>query len=109
MREMDLNKRNRNEDLEALADEFFNELRREGYCEYGGWGLDDKRPFGNSGPSAIARDILEIIGIGEEDYTDPDTWIKEDYEEYAHGLYNDLGDYIKKAWLKIKPNLKSSG
>lgn len=62
--------------------------------EYGGWGLDGKRPFGNS---YVEGDILEIIGwepIGDE-YT-------QDQEEYASDLYGDLGEYLRQQWRMRK-------
>lgn len=85
--------RNRNEDLAKLADAFFENLERNS-IEYGGWGLDGKRPFGNS---YVEGDILEIIGwepIGDE-YT-------QDQEEYASDLYGDLGEYLRQQWRMRK-------
>jgi hypothetical protein len=88
--------RNREEDLLKLADEFINNLER-GDCEYGGWGLDDKRPFGNS---SVAYDIAEIIGIsGDEELTDEE-------QEYCHSLYDGLGNFLRKKWNEIRKNEK---
>lgn len=46
--------------LERLARAFFENLRRSEGCEHDGWGLDDKRPFGNGG---VELDVLEICGV----------------------------------------------
>ena len=56
--------------------------------EYGCWGLDPKRPFGNS---SVERDILELLDIIEwnEEYS-------ESQLEYAADLYQKLGDYLKQ-------------
>lgn len=75
--------RNKDEDVKKLAKAFFAYLTIDSY-EFGGIGLDSKRPFGNSSPG---DDILEIIGWepvlckhGEKIYS-------EEQEEYADGLY----------------------
>lgn len=89
--------RDREADLDKLADAFFENLEREDRCEYGGWGLDDKRPFGNS---YVAGDILELIGWEPEGEW-PDSG-RTDYsraqQDYAHGLYDDLGDHLRRRW-----------
>ena len=56
--------------------------------EYGCWGLDPKRPFGNS---SVERDILELLDIikWNEEYS-------EKQREYAANLYQELGDYLKQ-------------
>ena len=84
--------RNEQADLSKLANAFFQNLERDN-CEYGGWGLDDKRPFGNSD---VATDILEIIGW------DPvaDDYYSETQQEYAHSLYDKLADYLKDTWQR---------
>lgn len=86
--------RDKNADLEKLADAFFKNLQR-GNCEYGGWGLDDKRPFGNS---SVECDILEIIGWESEG----DEYSREQ-EDYATEIYEDLGAYLQEQWQKRKP------
>ncbi len=87
--------RDRAVDMEKLADSFFDNLIRDN-CEYGGWGLGDKRPFGNSD---VDIDILDIIEFGylpnEDEYT-------EAQKEYAHELYGDLGEYLKTRWYQLK-------
>ena len=95
---MDLLNRDKQADLMLLADAFFENLEREEYCEYGGWGLDDKRPFGNSD---VERDILEIIGVFGPGYDE----MTPEAEEYAAHLYDDLGSFLKKCWRGFKYTL----
>jgi len=73
--------------LMKLLPAFVDRLRR-GDCEYGGWGLDDKRPFGNSD---VAGDIAKIIGL----QVDGDTGITGAQREYCDGLYDDLPEYLR--------------
>jgi len=81
---------NRAKDLHALAENFLKNLVR-GSAEFGGWGHDDKRPYGNS--VCIEGDILEAAGY------ELDGELTEDDEDYARSLYNDLGEYLKKCNL----------
>lgn len=90
----------RRDHMEALADAFFENLERDN-CEYGAWGVDSKRPFGNS---AVEPDIADIIGLGR-------TWVYDDgdngdYDEdkasYLNGLYDDLGPWLKYRWNELK-------
>ncbi len=90
--------RNRDHDMRELADAFYDNLEREQHCEYGGWGLDDKRPFGNSW---VVGDIAEIIGLKlmpdmEDEDEEREAYAKA--EDYCHGLYDDLGAYLKMKW-----------
>lgn len=88
------------DDMAKLADAFFDHLQldKRSYSP-GGWGLDVKRPFGNSGD--ISPDIFDIIGI---DYN----WFErklclDDQEElktYVKYLYEDLGEYLKMKWFE---------
>jgi hypothetical protein len=90
--------RNFNKDLSKLADAYFKHLQI-GDCEYGGWGLDDKRPFGNS---FVEGDILEIIGAkleGDDEYGK--CWSSEQIE-YANDLYSKLGNFLTKEWKRLK-------
>ena len=80
--------------MDLLVEAFYDNLEREEYVEYGGWGLDDKRPFGNS---AVEYDIAEIIGI-EANFDDDN----DDFICYVNDLYNDLGPYLKYTWLQSK-------
>lgn len=79
--------------LEILVNEFYETLER-GKCEWGAWGQDDKRPFGNSD---VIEDILEIIGviyIADE--------CQNDWNDYACELYSHIGPYVKEQWKLIK-------
>lgn len=84
--------RNKQDDLEKLALAFFVNLRI-GDCEYGGWGLDDKRPFGNSD---VEGDILDIIGL---EYDEDKNY---EQREYASEIYGELGDYLATEWRRRK-------
>ena len=96
---MTVTDRNRTEDLDKLADAFFENLER-GDCEYGGWGLDDKRPFGNS---SVGLDILELLGWetdSDEEY--------DEAEDYAHAIYDDLGDHLRARWKALRRIAKAT-
>lgn len=93
---IELSSRDREADLNSVALAFFDNLERNEYCEYGGWGLDDKRPFGNSD---VEGDLIEIV-FGTLDETLREN---EDVTEYVTSLYDDLGEYLKK---KCVPALK---
>lgn len=91
---------NRPAHLAALADAFYQNLERETHCEYGGWGLDDKRPFGNS---SVNWDILEICGIDYEEQGKLDeAGIIDEFHDYAGDLYDDLGAYLRAEWARFK-------
>lgn len=82
------------QDLRKLADAFFDEL-----CmlevEYGGIGLDPKRPFGNSN---VERDILELLDCEPEDDGDH----SQEQREYAEDLYrNKLIPYLQAKWKEV--------
>jgi len=94
-----INERDRDADLLLLADAFYENLERNEHCEFGGWGLDDKRPFGNS---SVEYDILEIIGIDDLDQMYEDDDPRELAEEYARELYADLGDFLRDQWEKFR-------
>lgn len=79
-------------DLSKLADAFFDNLQIDN-CEFGGLGVDCKRPFGNSDAEG---DILEIIGVKENHYRD-------EYTRYAFDLYHQgLIPYLRKRWTDKK-------
>ena len=88
-------KRNLVEDLEKLADAFYKNLEITSW-EFGGVGLDPKRPFGNSD---AASDILKILGgfttveiDGEMEFADKDV-------KYACDLYQKkLIPYLRMRW-----------
>ena len=78
------------EDLSKLADAFFENLQIDD-CEFGGIGVDCKRPFGNSN---VEGDILEIIGVKGSHYRD-------EWTRYARSLYHQgLIPYLRKEWKK---------
>ena len=81
------------EDMRKLAKAFFDNLVREERCEFGGIGLDDKRPFGNS---SVEEDILEIIGVEMEGDDGEDKCWSSDQREYALNLYANLIPWLKK-------------
>ena len=84
--------RNEKKDLIKLANAFYENLQI-GLMEFGGIGLDDKRPFGNSD---VPEDILEIIGEkrnSTDEYSDSQI-------EYATYLYKiKLIPFLQKNWL----------
>lgn len=82
-------KRDVEKDLNALLKAFAENLEISN-CEFGGIGLNGKRPFGNSD---VENDILTIIGWEIEHY---DEDILNEQYEYARDLYfNKLIPYIK--------------
>ena len=88
----------RRDHLNALADAFFDNLQRDN-CEYGAWGVDSKRPFGNS---AVEPDIAEIIGFEREWLYDKNGDYDEDNASYLNRLYDDLGPWLKYRWNELK-------
>ena len=93
--------RDRRTDMMRLADAFFSYLTQEE--SYGGWGLDPKRPFGNSD---IAGDILELIEtLPEEKEDEHDVWSEEQLA-YARSLYAGLGDFLRQEWECYRQNLR---
>lgn len=84
--------RDREEDMRCLAGAFFEKLRRDKY-EYGGWGIDPKRPFGDED---VDGSILEIIGMRESSKDDR----AEMQRSYAAALYDDLGPWLQNFWEK---------
>lgn len=78
-------RRNEQDDLKKLANAFFAELCMLEW-EYGGIGLDPKRPFGNSN---VERDILELLDCEPDgDDGEPESFSSEQ-REYARQLYRD--------------------
>lgn len=87
--------RNHETDLKLLASAFYENLTIS-QCEYGGIGLDCKRPFGNSDADA---DILEIIGWDMEGDDGEDKCYSSEQRAYASSLYNDsLIPYLRSKW-----------
>lgn len=73
------------QDLRKLASAFYENLTIVN-IEYGGIGLDPKRPFGNS---SVEADILGIIGWDEEGDDGCDTCYTREQRYYARSLYYD--------------------
>lgn len=90
-----MNDRNRDTDLLKLADAFYANLEREERMEYGGWGLDDKRPFGNSD---VTGDILRLIDFPPA----ADDYYSREQEGYADDLYVELGGFLQKKWIEYR-------
>jgi hypothetical protein len=93
--------RDKEKDLAALAGAFFDCLQIDN-CEFGGIGLDCKRPFGNSDAEG---DMLEILGADQEDPSEG--WSMEQ-RDYVYSLYhNELIPYLRKQWAsqgkEVKP------
>ena len=84
--------RNRVHDLWILADAFFDSLQRDN-VEYGGWGLDSKRPFGNRG---VEGDILEMIGWEPEGNDGEVECFASFQRQYAAKFYDDLGNFLEE-------------
>lgn len=80
----------------VLADKFYEYLER-GRCEYGGWGLDDKRPFGNS---YVAGDIMEFLGLPNDEMVGSEQY--DEQIDYVDSLYDDLGSYLKEEWYRLR-------
>ena len=96
---------NRTKHMNLLADAFFDELQRDN-TEFGGWGVDSKRPFGNS---FVEPDIAEICGFDRDDIYDDDGEIDEGLAEYLRSLYDDLGLYLRYKWLQYKKCAVNAG
>jgi hypothetical protein len=82
------------DDMLILEKAFFKELQRDN-CEYGGIGIDSKRPFGNSD---VEGDILELIGATPAgDDGDVECWSREQ-RQYAASMYNGLIQWLHKKY-----------
>lgn len=89
--------RNEQADLEILAQAFFDNLQIDN-CEYGGIGVDSKRPFGNSD---VEGDILEMIDCEPQGDDGEDACWSSDQREYASRLYREyLIPYLQAEWKK---------
>ena len=101
--------RNEIEDLMILTNAFFENLQIDS-CEYGGIGLDSKRPFGNS---SVTLDIMEMIGVEPEfNCRNCGAEYSEEQRDYADQLYHEkLIPFLKKQWegnLVIEDTLNES-
>lgn len=86
-------------DTHMLAKAFFGSLQIDD-CEYGGIGLDSKRPFGNSDADG---DILEIIGAKPEGDDGHDECWSSEQRDYARSLYHEeLIPYLREIWAQFE-------
>lgn len=91
-----MEERNKGADLEKLANATIENLEFRNDFEYGAPGLDQRRPFGNSG---VEEDIMEIIGMKPV----ADDYFSEEQKEYARSLFcNELVPYMQKRWKELK-------
>lgn len=81
----------RDDDMLKLEQAFFANLQR-GHCEYGGIGLDDKRPFGNSD---VEGDICGLLGQSRQGDDGCEMCWSRDQRAYASSLYNDLIGWLQ--------------
>ena len=81
----------REKHMNLLADAFYENIQRDD-VEFGGLGLDSKRPFGNSD---VERDLAEIIGLDLPDEKDEFNEIS----RYLYSLYDDLGLFLQYKWI----------
>lgn len=94
-------KRDKREDLKKLAKVFLSNLEIND-CEYGGIGVDSKRPFGNSD---VDSDILEIIGWEMEGNDGNDSCYSSKQREYSWNLYHkELIPFLNKEFKFILNN-----
>lgn len=84
--------------MEILAQAFFRNLERND-MEYGGIGIDCKRPFGNSD---VEGDILEMIGATPEGDDGEDKCWSSAQKKYAASMYDGLIKYLQAKYLKRK-------
>ena len=88
--------RDKEADLEKLSKAFFANLKID-LCEFGGIGLDSKRPFGNNSGQSVDA-ILKIIGWEPEgDEGDDYSSYSSNQNHYAKELYFDeLIPYLQR-------------
>lgn len=85
----------RKEDMEKLEREFFVNLQR-GNCEYGGIGLDDKRPFGNSDVEGDILEIIEATPDGDDGYG---ACFSSKQRAYAAAMYDGLITWLQSKYF----------
>lgn len=86
----------RKEDMLKLEKAFFENLQRDN-CEYGGIGIDCKRPFGNSD---VEGDILEYVLEAEPEGDDGgDACWSSKQREYAANMYDGLIEWLQGKYL----------
>jgi len=87
--------RNEDYDLMVLASAFFKCLEISN-CEYGGIGLDCKRPFGNKD---VEGDMLELLGCEMEGDNGDDKCWSSLQREYVSILYREkLIPFLRAQW-----------
>jgi hypothetical protein len=90
--------RDEQKDLKRLADAFFAELCMLEW-EYGGIGLDPKRPFGNSDVDA---DMLELLDMEPEGDDGDGPCFSSTQRDYVADLYREkLIPYLRKRWSEL--------
>jgi hypothetical protein len=82
------------QDMLALEKAFFKNLQR-GTWEYGGIGVDHKRPFGNSD---VEGDILELIGAEKEGDDGEEACWSSGQRKYAASLYDNLIEWLQEKY-----------
>lgn len=82
--------------MEILEQEFFRNLERNDW-EYGGIGVDCKRPFGNSD---VEADILKMIGQVPAGDDGHDLCWSSKQREYAAAMYDNLIPWLKNKYLR---------
>lgn len=80
-----MDNRDEQKDLAILERAFFDELLIT-QCEFGGIGLDCKRPFGNS---SVESDMLELIGWEMEGDDGDGSCYSSKQNEYVYNLYHE--------------------
>ncbi len=93
--------RDRTRDLHLLATRVLNESRQHSSGEGWGWGLDDKRPFGNSGREGVGYDVLYTIGLTLPDVRALPEKDQEELIDYALDLYFVVASYICEVWQAL--------
>ena len=87
-------RRNQKDDLKKLADAFYKNLEITPW-EFGGIGLDPKRPFGNSDS---CRNMLKIIGWKPEGKNEDEPYTEKQVD-YVYNLYpKRLIPFLQKNW-----------
>jgi hypothetical protein len=95
--------RNEAQDLMILANAFFKELLITN-CEYGGIGLDCKRPFGNSDVEGDMLELLECEPEGDDGETE---CYSSKQREYVSQLYHEkLIPFLREQWELKVSNIK---
>lgn len=89
--------------LHRLATEIIKQSGRLDNGEGMGWGLDDKYAMGGgSGRTGVGTAILNVCGLGDLVWFQA---LEQDEQDrmidYAHELYEEVGDYIREKWATL--------